>query len=63
MGWLEDQQAREAAGGEPTDREGGPVTRRLHMHFWHRPVEVLGEDGKVTGMRFERTRLDGAGCA
>ncbi|WP_246957085.1 FAD-dependent oxidoreductase [Brachybacterium sp. Marseille-Q7125] len=61
VGWLEDQQAREAAGEEPTDREGGPVSRRLHMHFWHRPVEVLGEDGKVTGMRFERTRLDADG--
>ena len=44
--------------GDHLDREGGPVQRRLHMHFWHRPVEVLGEDGKVTGMRFERTRLD-----
>ncbi|ATG52810.1 pyridine nucleotide-disulfide oxidoreductase [Brachybacterium vulturis] len=60
-GWLEEQQRREAAGEEPTDREGGPVHRRLHMHFWHRPVEVLGEDGQVTGMRFERTRLDPEG--
>ena len=60
-GWLEEQQRREAAGEEPTDREGGPVRRRLHLHFWHRPVEVLGEDGKVTGMRFERTRLDAEG--
>lgn len=58
VNWLEEQQRREAAGEEPTDHHGGPVTRRLHMHFWHRPVEVLGEDGKVTGMRFERTRLD-----
>ena len=57
-GWLEEQQRREAAGEEPTDAHGGPVTRRLHLHFWHRPVEVLGEDGKVTGMRFERTRLE-----
>ncbi|ATG55616.1 pyridine nucleotide-disulfide oxidoreductase [Brachybacterium ginsengisoli] len=64
VGWLEEQQRREAAGEEPTDREGGPVSRRLHMHFWHRPVEVLGEDGeggRVTGMRFERTRLDAEG--
>ena len=56
--WLEEQQRREAAGEAPTDAHGGPVQRRLHMHFWHRPVEVLGEDGAVTGMRFERTRLD-----
>ena len=61
VNWLEEQQRREAAGEEPTDREGGPVQRRLHMHFWHRPVEVLGEDGTVTGMRFERTRLDAEG--
>jgi ferredoxin/flavodoxin---NADP+ reductase len=61
VGWLEEQQRREAAGEEPTDREGNPVRRRLHMHFWHRPVEVLGEDGRVTGMRFERTRLDAEG--
>ncbi|MFC7463264.1 FAD-dependent oxidoreductase [Brachybacterium sp. GCM10030252] len=60
-GWLSEQQRREAAGEEPTDMHGGPVQRRLHMHFWHRPVEVLGEDGKVTGMRFERTRLDADG--
>ncbi|GAA1484211.1 FAD-dependent oxidoreductase [Brachybacterium fresconis] len=60
-GWLEEQQRREAAGEEPTDKHGGPVSRRLHMHFWHRPVEVLGEDGRVTGMRFERTRLDTEG--
>ncbi|GAA4529755.1 FAD-dependent oxidoreductase [Brachybacterium paraconglomeratum] len=61
VGWLEEQQRREAAGEEPTDREGRPVQRRLHMHFWHRPVEVLGEDGQVTGMRFERTELDAEG--
>ncbi len=61
VSWLEEQERREAAGEEPTDRHGGPVQRRLHMHFWHRPVEILGEDGKVTGMRFERTRLDAEG--
>ncbi|WP_422116740.1 FAD-dependent oxidoreductase [Brachybacterium sp. UNK5269] len=59
--WTEEQARREAAGEEPTDREGNPVQRRLHLHFWHRPVEVLGEDGRVTGMRFERTRLDPEG--
>ena len=61
VNWLEEQQRREAAGEEPTDREGNPVSRRLHMHFWHRPVEILGEGGRVTGMRFERTRLDAEG--
>ncbi|MDO5645646.1 MAG: FAD-dependent oxidoreductase [Dermabacter sp.] len=56
-GWLHDAEAREAAGEEPTDQHGGPVKRRLHMHFWHNPVEVLGTDGRVSGMRFERTAL------
>ena len=56
-GWLEAQKELEASGAEPTDRDGGEVKRRLHLHFWHRPVEVVGEDGRVTGMRFERTRI------
>lgn len=38
-----------------------PQERRLHLHFFSSPVEVLGEDGKVVGMRFERTELDGTG--
>ena len=29
--------------------------RRLHLHFLHNPVEILGEDGKVAGIKFERT--------
>ncbi len=34
--------------------------RRIHLHFLHRPVEVLGED-RVTGLRTERTALAGDG--
>ena len=43
-------------------REVGTASRRLHLHFHARPVEVLGtpETG-VTGFRYERTRPDGAG--
>ena len=37
------------------------ASRRLHMHFWHKPVAILGEDGKVAGMKFERTQDAGAG--
>lgn len=36
------------------------ASRRLHLHFWSKPVEVLGDD-KVEGFRFERTVPDGAG--
>ncbi|GAA3674142.1 FAD-dependent oxidoreductase [Arthrobacter ginkgonis] len=39
------------------------ASRRLHLHFLHQPVEVLGEDGKVSGIRFERQELDGTGNA
>jgi len=37
------------------------AARRLHLHFFSAPVEVLGEDGKVVGLRIERTELDGTG--
>jgi ferredoxin--NADP+ reductase len=36
------------------------ASRRIHLHFLHRPVAVLGED-RVTGVRTERTRLNGDG--
>ncbi|WP_328297170.1 FAD-dependent oxidoreductase [Streptomyces sp. NBC_00435] len=36
--------------------------RRIALRFFLRPVEVLaGPDGRVTGMRFERTAPDGLG--
>lgn len=35
--------------------------RRLHLHFFSSPVEILGEDGKVVGFKVERTKLDGTG--
>jgi ferredoxin--NADP+ reductase len=38
------------------------ASRRLHLHFWHKPVAILGEDGKVGGMKFERTAPAGAGA-
>lgn len=37
------------------------ATKRLHLHFFSAPVEVLGEGGKVTGLKIERTELDGSG--
>jgi ferredoxin--NADP+ reductase len=31
--------------------------RRLHLHFFSSPVAILGADGAVRGIRFERTEL------
>ncbi|GAB3139503.1 FAD-dependent oxidoreductase [Amycolatopsis stemonae] len=42
-------------------REPGDRQKRLHLHFFHSPAEVLGEDGRVTGLRTERTELTGDG--
>jgi len=35
------------------------ASKRLHLHFFSSPKEILGEDGRVTGLRIERTKLDG----
>lgn len=42
------------------DPEELTASRRIHLHFLHRPVAVLGED-RVTGLRTERTVLTGDG--
>ncbi len=44
-----------------TLREPTGASRRIHMHFLQSPHEILGEDGKVTGVRMERTALQGDG--
>ena len=41
-------------------REVGTASRRLHLHFFHSPVEVLGSE-RVEGVRFERTTPTGDG--
>ena len=44
------------------DPKGAP--HKLYIHFFESPVEILGEDGHVVGIRTERTELDGNGaCA
>jgi len=45
-----------------TLRDPGELTasRRIHLHFLHRPAEILGTD-RVTGIRTERTELSGDG--
>ena len=49
-GWREEQAERAAAGNS--------ASRRLHLHFFASPVEILGDDGKVSGIKFERTALN-----
>jgi ferredoxin--NADP+ reductase len=41
-------------------RETGAASRRLHLHFHAKPVEVVGES-RVEAFRFERTEPDGVG--
>lgn len=36
------------------EREPTGASRRLHLHFWHAPLDVYG-DGRVEGIRFTRT--------
>ncbi len=43
-------------------RETGAASRRLHLHFYAKPLEVLTDDeGRVAGFRYERTAPDGHG--
>lgn len=34
---------------------------KIYIHFFESPVEIIGEDGKVTAFKTERTELDGNG--
>jgi len=44
------------------ERSVGAASRRLHLHFYASPVEVLGDaETGVTGFRYERTVPDAAG--
>ena len=41
---------------------GGEASRRLHLHFYAKPLEVVtDDDGRVAAFRWERTRPDGEG--
>ncbi|MEK9577785.1 MAG: FAD-dependent oxidoreductase [Aquiluna sp.] len=41
-------------------RETGSASRRLHLHFYAKPLEIVG-DGNVSAIRYERTEPDGSG--
>jgi ferredoxin--NADP+ reductase len=51
--WRDEQKEREQSGEH--------ASRRLHLHFWSKPVEVVVEQGRVTGLKVERTAPDGNG--
>lgn len=41
---------------------GGEASRRLHLHFWARPVEIKKDaSGRVAAIVYERTQPDGSG--
>ena len=42
-------------------REPKGAQHKLFLHFFESPVEILGEDGHVVGLKTERTELDGTG--
>ena len=42
-------------------REPKDAPHTLHIHLFENPVEILGEDGNVVGIRTERMELDGTG--
>ncbi|AKE42014.1 Ferredoxin/ferredoxin-NADP reductase [Corynebacterium kutscheri] len=42
-------------------REPKGAPHKLFIHLFESPVEILGEDGKVVGLRTERTELTGNG--
>ncbi|MFC4244266.1 FAD-dependent oxidoreductase [Gryllotalpicola reticulitermitis] len=43
-------------------REVGQASRRLHLHFYARPLEVVADaSGAVSALRYERTKPDGQG--
>lgn len=43
------------------DFEGNPADRKYYIHFNSAPTEILGEDGKVCGIRVERTETSADG--
>lgn len=43
------------------DFEGNPADRKYYIHFNSAPTEILGEDGKVTAIRVERTETGADG--
>ncbi|GAA3654749.1 FAD-dependent oxidoreductase [Microbacterium marinilacus] len=47
---------------DSVNNAGGTASRRLHLHFWAKPVEVRTDsEGRVAALVYERTTPDGEG--
>ncbi len=47
---------------DSVNNAGGTASRRLHLHFWAKPVEVKKDaEGRVAALVYERTRPDAEG--
>lgn len=46
---------------ELREKQSTGAPKRLHLHFFSAPVEIIGENGKVKALKIERTKLDGNG--
>jgi ferredoxin--NADP+ reductase len=46
---------------EEAQGEAAPASRRLHLHFYAKPVEIVGDENGITTYRYERTEPDGSG--
>ncbi|MGF2075289.1 hypothetical protein ACQUFC_17475, partial [Enterococcus casseliflavus] len=44
------------------ERESTGASRRLHLHFWAKPLEVVTDaEGRVAALKYERTKPDAEG--
>ncbi|MDR7183277.1 MULTISPECIES: FAD-dependent oxidoreductase [Microbacterium] len=47
---------------DSVNNAGGTASRRLHLHFYAKPIEVKTDaEGRVSALVYERTRTDGEG--
>lgn len=50
--------AERMQGDGGTDSAGNPASHRYMLHFYSSPEKIVGEEGAVTDLRVQRTRVD-----
>lgn len=60
-GWATDAAGKSGDADGSGDAGAVEAARRIRLRFFLRPVELLGENGRVAAVRFERTEPDGSG--